>query len=162
LSFGASFGGIVLADADIEIVTTERVLTAVARGEAAMPDVPSTVRSLMSKAYAEVLWLDVGRLGHNIALYRMRPDGRLDIEAGVEIQRSFKPGGALAPSELPAGRAIRLRHIGPYDGIAAAYATGIAWAGQKNLKLAGVNWDVYSDWNADPAKLETSIHLLLA
>jgi len=36
------------------------------------------------------------------------------------------------------------------------------WALENHMSLAGKSWEIYGDWTADPAKLETRIEYLLA
>jgi hypothetical protein len=147
---------------ECRIVTVERQLTAVAKIQVRIAEIPEAQRSLRRKINAALQSLDVGPLGHSFTLWRPMPDGRLDMEPGVLVSRAFEPVGEVVPSALPAGRAAHFVLVGPYDGLSGAWQTIFAWCAEKGLKLAGVNWEIYGEWNDDPSKLETSMHALLA
>ena len=38
----------------------------------------------------------------------------------------------------------------------------IAWCNEKGLERTSVNWEVYGDWEEDPAKRRTDVFHLLA
>jgi hypothetical protein len=37
----------------------------------------------------------------------------------------------------------------------------LGWVAGRNLKAAGTNWEIYGDDHPDPAKLKTSLYVLL-
>ena len=88
--------------------------------------------------------------GHNVFVYR-RGDGPGDpvtVDFGVEVARPFEGDGVVMATETPAGRIATTVHVGPIDGLAAALA-------------AGVSWETYGDWGADPATWEIWLTYLL-
>lgn len=147
---------------ECRIVTVERQLTAVAKAHVRMDEIPAAQRSLRGKINAAVQSLDVGPLGPTFTLWRPPTEGRLDLEPGVLVSRAFEPVGEVVPSSLPAGRAAHRRLVGPYDGLPGAWKILFDWCAAEGLRLAGVNWEIYGDWNDDPSKLETSLYALLA
>jgi hypothetical protein len=148
-----------MTKAECAIVTVERRLTAVARAQARIAEIPETQRSLRRKINVAVGSLDVRPLGPTCTLWRPLADGRLDLEPGILIARVFEPVGEVVPSALPAGRAAHLLYVGPYEGLSGAWQTLFAWCEQEGLKLAGVNWEIYE--NADSAPPEISLYTLL-
>jgi len=91
--------------------------------------------------------------------------GQLGPPAARLVQKlagRHEPVGEVVPSALPAGRAAHFLLVGSYEGIPGAWQTLFAWCAEQRLKLADVNWEIYGEWNDDPAKLETSMHALLA
>jgi effector-binding domain-containing protein len=67
---------------------------------------------------------------------------QLVIDLGVPMTQPVTPGGGLHVDELPAGRWVTLRHVGPYDGLVAANARVQEWAEQQGLRFAtdGTTW----------------------
>jgi hypothetical protein len=141
------------------IVTVERQLTAAARAQVRMDQIPEAERSLRRKIDAAVSSLDVGPLGHAYTLWRPLPHG-LDLEPGIVVARAFEPVGEVVPSALPAGRTAHLLHVGSYEGLSGAWQTLFAWCAQEGLQLARINWQIYRSEDSTPP--ETSLHTLLA
>jgi effector-binding domain-containing protein len=104
------------------------------------------------------------RPGHNLFLYH-HPERRSDpmeIDFGVQVAQAFAPQGPIRCVETPAGEVARTVHVGPYDRLGDAHDAIHAWCEAKNRRIAQASWEVYGDWNSDPALLETTIKYLLA
>jgi effector-binding domain-containing protein len=101
--------------------------------------------------------------GHNIFLYRhpARGGDLMEVDFGVEVVRKFAPAGEVAPVEVPAGEVAAATHRGPYDRIGQAHDAIHAWAAAHERAFAGTSWEIYGDWNDDPARLETTVLYLL-
>jgi effector-binding domain-containing protein len=52
----------------------------------------------------------------------------LEIEFGVPVQAAVQGDDRVRPGELPAGRYVTLRHVGPYDGLITSNAALQEWA----------------------------------
>jgi effector-binding domain-containing protein len=52
-------------------------------------------------------------------------------------------------------------HIGPYDRLGQTHDAIHAFAAANDRTFAGKSWEIYGDWNDDPAKLETTVMYLL-
>jgi GyrI-like small molecule binding domain len=148
--------------AECSIVTVERRLTAVVKVQVPMAEIPRAERSARAKLDAALSSLDVGPLGQAFTLWRPPVDGRLYMEPGVLVARTFEPLGEVVPSALPAGRAAYFLHVGPYEGIPGAWNTLFAWCSEEKLELAGTNWQIYGDDDENPARLTTTLYALLA
>ena len=101
--------------------------------------------------------------GHNIFLYHhpARRSDPMDVDFGVEVVREFAPKGEIRPVKTPAGEVAAATHVGPYDRLGHAHDAIHAWASANHRPFAGQSWEIYGDWNDDPAKLETTIMYLL-
>ncbi|HUO87858.1 MAG TPA: GyrI-like domain-containing protein [Rhizomicrobium sp.] len=104
--------------------------------------------------------------GHNVFVYRGKdrppPDGRTAVDFAVQVSRTFAGADGIACTSTPAGRVATARHIGPYHLLARTHAAVQNWAHANGHRLAGTDWEIYGDWNDDPAKLETRVCYLLA
>jgi effector-binding domain-containing protein len=101
--------------------------------------------------------------GHNIFLYHhpARRDLPMDVDFGVEVTRWFEGSGEVSATETPGGDVVAATHIGPYERLGETHANLQEWVGRSRRTLAGKSWEVYGDWNEDPAKLETTVVYLL-
>ena len=52
-------------------------------------------------------------------------------------------------------------HYGPYDRLGAAHDAVMAWCREHGHKTALPFWEIYGDWEDDPAKLRTDVLYLL-
>ena len=147
---------------ECSIVTVERRLTAVIKTMVPMAEIPQAQRAARAKIDAALPKLDVAPAGPSLTLWRPPTDGRLDMEPGVLVSRTFEPVGEIVPSATPAGRAVHFRLVGNYDGLPGAWHTLFAWCAEQKLKLAGVNWEIYGDQKEDVSKIETDLYALLA
>jgi effector-binding domain-containing protein len=104
------------------------------------------------------------RPGHNLFLYH-HPEIRneaINVDFGVQVARPFEREGNVRCIETPAGEVARTAHTGPYDRLGDAHKAVHAWCAAHNRKIAQASWEIYGDWNNDPALLETTIKYLLA
>ena len=85
----------------------------------------------------------------------------LTVDFGFEVTCPFADVGAVRCRRTPAGRAARLVHHGPYDQLAAAYASLRQWCASNNLVAANSSWEVYGPWSEDPTALTTEVFVLL-
>jgi len=99
--------------------------------------------------------------GHNVFLYRRDGDGMMDVAFGVEVVRGFENVGEVELVTTPEGEAASLVHVGAYSGLGAAYQRLSGAIAAMGRERAGPFWEIYGDWNDDPAKLETAIGYLL-
>jgi SAM-dependent methyltransferase len=95
---------------------------------------------------------------HNVVVYREPSETEVEIECGVEVTAPFD--GAPSPircGRLPWGRAAHTVHVGPYHKIGAAH-DAVTAACRAQGHSDGIHWEVYGDWNEDPALLETDVY----
>jgi effector-binding domain-containing protein len=85
----------------------------------------------------------------------------MNADFGVEVTREFAASGEVRPVRTPGGEAAVVRHLGPYDRLSEAHRAIHAWARESGRALARTSWEIYGDWNDDPAKLETLVMYLL-
>jgi effector-binding domain-containing protein len=101
------------------------------------------------------------RTGHNVVIYRPGEGGELIIDAGVEVPGGFTARGEVRPVDTPAGEAAATTHYGDYSGLSAAYAALERWCASSSRQPSGTSWEVYGDWDEDPARRRTDVYLLL-
>lgn len=103
------------------------------------------------------------RTGHNVVIYH--PGGEtapFTIYAGVEVFTEFAERGEVERTATPPGEVATTAHYGEYSEMAPAYEALERWCAANGRRPARVNWEVYGDWEDDPAKRRTDIYFLLA
>ena len=76
--------------------------------------------------------------------FRMEPGG-FDVEAGFPVQSPVTPTGRVEPVTLPGGPIAETVHIGPYDGVSAAYTAVTDWLETEGREPTGDPWELYLD-----------------
>jgi effector-binding domain-containing protein len=99
--------------------------------------------------------------GHNVIIYRGEKDGLLTFEAGVEVPAGFAEDRGVRAVATPSGEVATVAYFGDYSRMAPAYTAIEQWCAANGRSPAGVSWEVYGDWNSDPAQCRTDIFFLL-
>ena len=147
---------------DIEIVECKAQPTAVYKVETQFPELSANIRKGMDTVYALLPSLNVAPHGHNVVIYKgaITP-GPAPIEVGVIVGGAFAKTGDVEPSTLPAGTAAKVVHVGPYFEMRRSYLRLEAFVAESGRKRTNLSWEIYGDWQDDPAKLETEIYIQL-
>ena len=102
--------------------------------------------------------------GHNVVVYwdetghdLMRQPGGIPVDIGAEITAAFDSDAELTCTATPAGHFISAIHIGPYERLGETHQALLAACHAQGLERAGPYWEFYGHWNADPAKVETTV-----
>jgi len=98
---------------------------------------------------------------HNVVIYHAQADGALAITAGVEVLAAFAGDGDVEAAATPAGEVATTAHFGEYAKLGGAYDALEQWCAANGRHQAGVSWEVYGDWDEDPAKVRTDVYVLL-
>ena len=101
------------------------------------------------------------RTDHNVVVYRGGAGGTLTVDVGVETLTDFEDRGEVRHVLTPAGEVATTAHFGEYSDLGHAYAALERWCADHRRPPAGVNWEVYGDWEEDPAKRRTDVYFLL-
>ena len=99
--------------------------------------------------------------GHNVVIYYPGEGGALTVDAGVEALTDFTDRGQVRHASTPSGEAATAAHYGEYSAMSRTYAALDSWCRENGRRPAGVNWEVYGDWDEDPANVRTDVYLLL-
>lgn len=91
--------------------------------------------------------------GHPFARYHHHDEAAhlFDLEAGLPVTAQGRGNDWISASELPAGRAATLWHVGPYEKLGEAHWALRRWVEENGLTPAGGPWEVYvTDPGAEP------------
>lgn len=98
------------------------------------------------------------RTGHNVVIYRGGGDGSLIIDVGVEVLGDLAVAGEIQLIATPSGTAATIAHLGEYSEMEPSYTALERWCADHERQKTGVSWEVYGDWEDDPAKRRTDIY----
>jgi effector-binding domain-containing protein len=101
------------------------------------------------------------RTGHNVVVYHGGSGGELTVDVGVEAFAGFTARGEVRPASTPSGEVATVAHYGEYSDVGGAYGALEQWCRDNGRQPAGVNWEVYGDWDDDPAIRRTDVYFLL-
>ncbi len=101
------------------------------------------------------------RTGHNVVVYLGSEAGTLLVDVGVEALSEFAPRGEIRATSTPSGEVATTAHHGEYSALAPAYAALERTCRETGRRPTGISWEVYGDWDDDPARRRTDLFLLL-
>jgi effector-binding domain-containing protein len=146
----------------VQVRQAEEQRIAAARERTRLGRVSSDIQRLLDAVWALLRERpELRRDGHNVAVYHTR-DGETSVECGVQVVQPFDATATVVCSSIPGGAIATTMHVGSYAQLGAAHNAVIAWCGRNGHGLAGVCWEIYGDWEDDPAKLCTEVCYLLA
>ena len=148
----------------VVVETARSELVAAVRTSVRIGDVGRAWKPALDQVWAYLKVRKELRPAHNLFLYH-HPERREDamiVDFGVQVASPFEHQGNVLCVETPAGEVASTVHVGPYDRLAEAHGAIHAWCADNGRKIADASWEMYGDWNNDPAKLETTIRYLLA
>ncbi|MBC7308288.1 MAG: GyrI-like domain-containing protein [Dietzia sp.] len=133
-------------DYDIEVVElSPRPAAVVRRADIRPEDVGGFVATALGEVMAVVRRQGVLPAGPPFTRYGRTADGHLEVEVGVPTSAPVRGSGRVAAAELPGGRAVRTRHVGPYDGVGAAHEAVTRWMIDHGLAARDMPWESYLD-----------------
>ena len=135
---------------------------AVVRGRMKIAEVPQRFGSMLDQVWAVIRSGKLEKHGHNVFVYRPSDAGETDLEFGVQVRDRFSDVGDVVCSQTPAGRAAVAVHYGPYEQLPSVHDAVARWCHENGQARANVNWEVYGDYEEDPAKRRTDVFHLLA
>jgi effector-binding domain-containing protein len=83
------------------------------------------------------------------------------IDAGVEVFDSCTGRDGVRRVDTPAGETAAAAYYGDYADLAAAYTALEQWCTANGRHPAATRWEVYGDWDDDPARRRTDVYFLL-
>ena len=145
----------------VSMMTVQQQVIAAARQRTTFKKVSEEIRKLLEAPWALIAERpDLRAGGHNVATY-WDDKGDGSIEVGVQVVRRFEDTALVVCSETPGGRAATTMHYGDYSALGPAHQAVRAWCKQNGYPLAGPYWEIYGDWDDNPAKLRTDVVYLL-
>jgi len=112
------------------------------------------IPALLGEVWGFLKGTDLRKEGHNVVIYH----GSLaDLEAGVQVSRTFEGTNRVNCSTTPAGWTAAALHRGPYHLLPRAHQAIRDWCVGNHHEITGLTWEVYGDWTENPEELETEV-----
>jgi effector-binding domain-containing protein len=146
-------------DHEVNLATVAAQTIAAVRERVTPADIASRFGPALDQVWQFVRGAGL-RTGHNVFVYDDAHPGL--IEFGVQVDTRFADEDVVVCTETPAGTVATTVHMGPYDQLGPAHAAVRAWCRHEGRAMTGIFWEVYSDWDDDPARLRTDVFYLLA
>jgi effector-binding domain-containing protein len=149
---------------EVMVEAVQPELVAAVRATVTISEIPRAWKPALDQVWAFLKTQGAMAPGHNFFLYHhpARRNAAMNIDFGVQVACRFEPQGAVRCIETPAGEVASAMHIGPYDRLGDAHHAIHAWCAAHHRHIAHASWEIYGDWNHDPALLETTVKYLLA
>ena len=112
------------------------------------------------KVDAHVKAQNIKGIGHRVGFYRnvrmVGDDMTFDCIIGVEVPADVPSGNEVSMHQTPSGPAATAVYWGDYSDMHEIHEAIQQWC-QANGRNFGDNWEVYGDWDDDPAKRRTDV-----
>lgn len=134
------------SSANISVLEVEALPVLMVSGESSQD--ADAVAAALADAYGKIM-ASIRRHGIEIngqpmAITRSWAGDRYRFDAAIPVVASGElPEGPVQSGLSPAGRAVRIVHIGPYDSTNEAYALAEAYMAAHGLAASGVSWEHY-------------------
>jgi effector-binding domain-containing protein len=83
---------------------------------------------------------------------------RMSAEAGFPFTGELIATDRVHETVLPGGPTVTTTHVGPYEGIGAAWDRATAWMTEHGLRAAGPGWEAYLTGPDDPGQPVTRLY----
>jgi effector-binding domain-containing protein len=97
--------------------------------------------------------------GHNVVIYYAGDLDTMTVDVGVEAA-GYSASGDVNSVATPGGEVATTAHFGEYSDLVAAHEVLERWCAARGRR-PGLRWEVYGDWDEDPAKRRTDVYFLL-
>ncbi|HLY11522.1 MAG TPA: GyrI-like domain-containing protein [Planctomycetota bacterium] len=138
----------------VELKEVPAGVIASVRARTSPATISKDIPDLLGEVWGFLKGTDLRKDGHNVVLYH---GGLADVEAGVQVWRTFEGTGRVNCSTTPAGLIAAALHRGPYHLLSRAHEAIREWLVGKDYEPTGLSWEVYGDWAEDPEALETEV-----
>jgi effector-binding domain-containing protein len=151
-----------LTDHEVLEVETSAQATAAIRASLAVPEIGRWFGPTLGRLAAWLGQRGVAIVGPPYARYHRLDEDRFEVEAGFPVAAPVVDDDEVVASSLPGGPHATTVHVGPYEGLGAAYEALEAWVAERGGEPAGDPWEIYESdptEQPDPATWRTQVIL---
>ena len=121
------------------------------RTSTTMDEIGNVIGPLFGEVYGYIQQSGHKPAGMPLAIYHSMPGDSVELECAMPIASPLAGSGRIQAGELPAGTAVTVTHIGPYDTLGQTWAALTEWMKSRGLDAAAAPWEVYAtDPGAEP------------
>ena len=129
---------------DVHTAQIDSQHAAVLSGTCSMEEVGAFLATAFESVLAALAHAAVAVDGKPFARYDM-VEGGFRVEAGFPCPADLDLDGDVHTITLPSGTAAMTTHVGPYSGVASAYAAIEEWFAASGHRPTGAPWETYLD-----------------
>ena len=143
----------------MEIRTVEPRNTLTVRVSTPVGELPTLMGRVFGEVAAFMQRKGIPFAGMPFALYHNMDMNALDVEIGFPVAGVVAGEGRIGASTIPGGRVAWAVHVGPYETIEQTYNALLAFAQERNLKVAEWMYESYLNGpdTTPPEELRTEI-----
>jgi effector-binding domain-containing protein len=127
---------------DVQLVESKTQPVAVVHGRHVVRELPAFLAGAFMEILEALRAQHLFPTGPPFGRYAPTPEG-FDAEAGFPSSGEVQETGRVEPSTLPGGLVAQVEHVGPYDGISAAYEAVEQWLDEHGYVVTGAPWESY-------------------
>ncbi len=121
------------------------------RGDVPMAELPAFFERAFTASAEAAHVAGVEIVGPPFGFYPEMPAETVAVEAGFPVSARVDLEGEAHSLTLPAGRAVQVMHIGPFETMEQTYRDLVSWMDAQQLRPASGMWESYlSDPQTDP------------
>ena len=124
-------------------------------------EISTKLGEMLPAVFSHVMGNGGAPAGMPFARYDTLSEDTCEIEAGAPVAAHVAETDQIKQSTPPAGPAVKLTHVGPYENLPAAHTTLQEWLEENKREAAGPPWEVYvTDPGKEPdnTKLVTEVY----
>jgi effector-binding domain-containing protein len=146
---------------DVTLVELPAKRAVVVRISGLVTDMPAMMGEAFSATSQAIGAAGASFAGHPFARYTGFGE-RIEAEVGFPFTGEVPETDRIAIVQLPGGLAAMTRHVGPYDGIGAAWERAQSWLRDHGHTPTGPAWECYLTGPEDPGPPITEVFWPLA
>jgi len=144
----------------VEVVSLEARHVASIRVQCSRDELQKTFSVILPEVFQYVTSKGAQMTGPPLVRYHQWSDDTCDVEAALPLASPIEPTSRVAAETLPAGRALVLWHVGPYDRLSETHEALEAYAKEEGLERGPFFWEEY--WTdpgtePDPSRWRTKV-----
>jgi effector-binding domain-containing protein len=141
---------------DVSLCELPPKRAAVVRISGSVEDLPMLMDRAFSVTSRAITSAGARMAGHPFARYTAFGE-RIEAAVGFPFVGDVPATDGVEITELPGGRAVTVRHVGPYSEIGAAWERATAFIKERGLTPTGPAWECYLTGPNDPGPPITEI-----
>lgn len=145
----------------IEVEQQPRQSYVAVRTTVPMAEIGQHMGTLFEQLFGWLGMHNVTSVGPPWARYLGVGPEEVEFEVGVPVAGPVEASGPVIAGVRPATSVAKTLHVGPYDGIEAAYTAVMAWLKEQGKLVTGAMWEVYEsdpEQEPDPEKWRTWVY----
>ena len=113
------------------------------RATVAMSEIGQAMGPLFGEVHGHIQQGGGKPAGMPLAIYHSPPGDTVELECAMPVDSAMAGAGRVRAGELPAGTAVTVTHVGPYDDLPQTWGALTEWVKSQGLEAGGAPWEVY-------------------